>query len=76
MNRHEELGRDVLEAGIIKWIIGRNGERDRRILGMYLFDGITYEQMQDRLEAEGYLLSIDGLKRVIKKRKAQLFRHI
>lgn len=71
-----DLNRDRLEHAITQWIIGRNGERDRIILSMYLFDGITMREMQDRLDRMGYELSIDGIKRIIRKRKEQLFRHV
>lgn len=71
------LNRDVLAHAIDQWIIGRNGERDRMILSMYLFDGITYEKMLDRIEDAGYLpMTKDNLKKVIRKRKEQLFRHV
>lgn len=71
-----EIDRDLVEAGIVRWINGRNGERDRMILRMYLFDGITYEKMLDRLEESGYEIGKDRLKQVIRSRKAQLFRHV
>lgn len=70
------LSRNELEAAIQQWIIGRNGERDRVILAMYLFDGITFARMQDRLETMGYELSIDQIKKIVRKRKEELFRHI
>lgn len=76
MSTEKELNRSDYEAAIWQWIIGRNGERDRKILSMYLFDGVTYEEMQRRLDADGYPLSIDQLKKIIKTRKGQLFRHI
>lgn len=76
MSAGKELNRSDYEAAIWQWIIGRNGERDRKILSMYLFDGITYEEMQKRLDGDGCPLSIDQLKKIIKKRKGQLFRHI
>ena len=47
-------GREDVEKAIFQWVIGRNGERDRRIMEMYLIDGITYREMMDRLNAEGY----------------------
>lgn len=72
----EELCRSDYEKGINEWIIGRNGERDRMILSMYLFDGITYEEMQKRLDQKGCPLSIDQLKKIIKRRREQLFRHL
>ena len=71
-----EINRDAYAHAIDQWIIGRNGERDRIVLSMYLFDGITVAEMQRRLDRMGYELSIDGIKRIIRKRKEQLFRHI
>lgn len=70
-----DIDREELEPLIFRWINGRNGERDRLILSMYLFDGITYEQMLDRLEERGYVITKDRLKQIIRKRKEQLFRH-
>lgn len=70
-----DLSRDDLEEGIRQWILGRNGERDRIILSMYLFDGITYAAMQKRLDQMNYPLSVDQIKKIIRKRKAELFRH-
>lgn len=71
-----EYNRETIERGIEQWILGRNGERDRIVLGMYLIDGITYEEMRVRLEGIGYPLTIDGIKKIVKRRKEQLFRHI
>lgn len=71
-----DLNRDDLEVAIQQWIIGRNGERDRIILAMYLFDGITFARMQDRLLNMGYDLSIDRIKKIVRERKEYLFRHI
>lgn len=72
----KELSRADIEEAIFQWVIGRNGERDRLILRMYLLDGITFARMQDRLESAGYPLSIDQIKRIVRKRKEALFRHI
>lgn len=71
-----DLDREKYEPLIWRWINGRNGERDRLILSMYLFDGITYEQMLDRLEERGYSITKDRLKQIIRTRKEQLFRHV
>lgn len=69
-------GREDVEKAIFQWVIGRNGERDRRIMEMYLIDGITYKEMMDRLNAEGYQIGIDGLKKVIRKRKQAVLKHL
>lgn len=71
-----ELSRDDIEEGIHQWILGRNGERDRFLLRMYMLDGITYEEMQRRMDSAGYPLSIDRMKKIVRKRKEELFRHI
>ena len=70
------IGRSEVLCGIEQWIIGRNGERDRAIMRMYMIDGITFARMQDRLEESGYELSIDQIKKVVRRRKEELFRHI
>ena len=79
----KDLNRDQYDHAIDQWILGRNAERDRIILRMYLFDGITYEQMQRRMDKLSeeihdprYGLSIDQIKKVVSKRKTELFTHI
>ncbi len=72
----KDLNRDQYDHAIDQWILGRNAERDRVILRIYLFDGITFEQMQRRLDEQNYPLSIDQIKKVVRKRKEELFRHI
>lgn len=71
-----DLNRDQYDHAIDQWILGRNAERDRLILRIYLFDGITFELMQRRLDGLDYPLSIDQIKKVVRKRKEELFRHI
>lgn len=71
----DDIDREAYEPMIRRWINGRNGERDRLILSMYFFDGITYEQMLDRLRENGYEISKDRLKQILQERKEQLFRH-
>ena len=78
-----DLNRDQYDHAIDQWILGRNAERDRIILRMYLFDGITFDRMQRKLDTLSreihdpkYALSIDQIKKVVKKRREELFRHI
>lgn len=74
----EDMGRTKIQAAIDEWIIGANGARDREILALRLFDGLTYEQIaiqyQDRHPE--CPLSVDTIRRTIYRREAQLFRHI
>lgn len=73
---NKDLNRDQYDHAIDQWILGRNAERDRLILRIYLFDGITFEQMQRRLDELNVPLSIDQLKKIVRKRKEELFKHI
>ena len=76
MSALTDLGRNTLDAAIDEWVIGKNGERDRIIMRMHLFDGPTFEEMQKRLDTMNYPLSIDRIKQVILDRSAQIQKHI
>ena len=71
-----EYSRKDLENAIDQWVLGRNGERDRILLAMHLFDGVTLEQLQRRMDDMGYPLSVDRIKKILVVRKEQLFRHL
>ena len=60
-----------MENLIDEWIIGRNAERDRKILKRRLLDGITYDRL-----AEEFDLSVRQLKNIIYKAEDRLFSHI
>lgn len=66
-----ELSRSELEDLIDEWIIGRNAERDRKILKRRLLDGITYDKL-----AEEFDLSVRQLKNIIYKSEEKLFLRI
>lgn len=60
-----------MENLIDEWIIGRNAERDRKILKRRLLDGITYDRL-----AEEFDLSVRQLKNIIYRSEDRLFSHI
>ena len=66
-----ELSRTELENLIDEWIIGRNAERDRKILKRRLLDGITYDRL-----AEEFDLSVRQLKNIIYRAEDRPFSHI
>ena len=66
-----ELSRTELEHLIDEWIIGRNAERDRKILKRRLLDGVTYDRL-----AEEFDLSVRQLKNIIYRAEDRLFSHI
>ena len=66
-----ELSRTELEYLIDEWIIGRNAERDRKILKRRLLDGVTYDKL-----AEEFDLSVRQLKNIIYRAEDRLFSHI
>lgn len=65
-----KLNRSVIEELIYEWVIGKNAERDRKILARRLFDGITFERL-----AEEFNLSVDQVKRIVYKRTQEIFKH-
>ena len=74
MAGHEErdasannLSVSQVENLIDEWIFS---ERDRAILKRRLIDGITFEALAGEFD-----LSVVQIKRIVKKRQAELFRH-
>lgn len=66
-----EKPRSELEAIIHQWVIGRNAERDARILIRSLLDGVRYEPL-----AEEFDLSVSQIKRIIDKRFSRVAKHL
>lgn len=66
-----EISRSELENLIDEWIIGRNAERDRKILKRRLLDGICYEPL-----AEEFELSVQQTKNIVYKCQNKLFKHL
>lgn len=64
------LSRSELEYLIDEWIIGRNAERDRKILKRRLLDRICYEPL-----AEEFNLSVQQIKNIVYKSQNKLFKH-
>ncbi len=60
--------RSELDKLIDEWILGRNAERDRKILRRRLFDGITYERL-----AEEFDLSVRQVKNIVYKGEDIIF---
>lgn len=65
------LSRSEWENLIDEWIVGRNAERNRRILKRRLLDGITYE----RLSAE-FDMSTQNICSIIYKCQDKVFKHL
>lgn len=65
------ISRSELEYLIDEWIIGKNSERDRKILKRRLLDGICYEPL-----AEEFDLSVQQIKNIIYKSQDKLFKHL
>lgn len=63
------LSASTLQAAINERIIGRNAERDRKILKRRLIDGLTFERL-----AEEFELSTKQITRIVYAREAELLR--
>lgn len=67
----KDYSRTQIENAIEEWIIGKNAERDRKILKRRLIDGICYEPL-----AEEFELSVPQIKRIVYKGEEKIFKHI
>lgn len=63
------LSRSEIEKLINEYIVGRNAERDRKILARRLIDGIIYEKL-----AEEFDMSVRQIKNIVYKRQEQIYR--
>lgn len=66
-----DLSKTQICCLIDEWVIGRNAERDRKILKRRLVDGLTYEQL-----AEEFDMSVRQIANIIYKRQDILFKHM
>ena len=66
-----ELNREEWEKLIDDWIVGKNAERNRKILKRRLIDGLTYEALANEFE-----LSVQHTKTIVAKAEQKLFRHV
>lgn len=62
---------DKIAEDIDRWIIGRNAERNRKILKRRLIDGIIFEDL-----AAEFDLSVPQTKSIVYKTSDRLFRHV
>jgi DNA-directed RNA polymerase specialized sigma24 family protein len=66
-----DLSRSEWENLIDEWVVGRNAERNRRILKRRLLDGITYEIL-----AEEFDMSTQNVCSIIYKCQEKVFKHL
>lgn len=71
--RDTNLSYTEVETLIGEWIIGKNAFRDREILARRLLDGYSYNRLAD-LFYEPYGLSVDQIRRIVRKREAEFYR--
>ena len=70
-NHDRDLSRTEIEIAIDEWIIGKNAERDRKVLRRRLIDGVTFERLAEEQE-----LSVSQVKRIVWKNAEIIFRHL
>lgn len=66
-----DYSRTQIESAIDEWIVGKNAERDRKILKRRLIDGICFEPL-----AEEFDLSVIQIKRIVYKHEKKLLRYL
>ena len=71
VSQTHDVSRTEIERAIDEWIVGKNAERDRKLLRRRLIDGIVFERL-----AEEFELSVRQTKEIIYKGQDKVFRHI
>ncbi len=66
-----DYSRSELEAAINEWIVGKNAERDRRIIYRRLIDGICFEPL-----AEEFDMSVRQIQNIVYKSQEKVFKHL
>ena len=66
-----DYSRSELEAAINEWIVGKNAERDRRIIHRRLIDGICFEPL-----AEEFDMSVRQIQNIVYKSQEKIFKHL
>ena len=67
----EYVDKEAIVLAIDNWIIGKNAERNRKIIYRRLIDGIGYEKL-----AEEFLLSVTQVKNIVYQNEKKVFAHI
>ncbi len=67
----KEVSRSQIEYAIAEWVVGKNAERNRRVLHRRLIDGICYEPL-----AEEFDLSVQQVKNIVYKYEKIIFSKI
>ena len=69
---------EAVEYLIHNWIIGDKAERDREIMTYKLLFGLTYDEIVTRymLAHPDRSISLDTVKRTIKKREPEILAHL
>ena len=77
----KEYTKSELLAAIDEYIVGKYAERDRILLRYKLIDGLSYNQIANRLSADDnippeYKIETRQIQRAIQRSLKTLFRHI
>ena len=70
-NHDRDISRTEIEFAIDEWIIGKNAERDRKVIRRRLIDGLTFERLAEEQE-----LSVSQVRRIIWRGSEIIFRHL
>ena len=68
---NKELSSEEINKAIESWINGRNAKRDREIMKLRLIDGLTFEQLAEKVD-----MSTRGVVKIVYKWLDVLSRHL
>ena len=66
-----DYSRSELVEAINEWIVGKNAERDRRVIYRRLIDGVNFEPL-----AEEFDMSVRQIQNIVYKSQEKIFKHL
>lgn len=68
LDPYSERARDEIDEAITQWI---HKDRDRQVLRLKLLDGLTYEEVAERMD-----MSPKGVQKIVYRSEDKLFKHL
>ena len=67
----KDVSRTELENLIDEWIVGKNAERNRKVMKRRLIDGICYEPLSEEFD-----MSVRQIRNIVKANEPKILRHM
>ena len=66
-----DYSRTEIETAIDEWVVGKNAQRNRKVLKSRLIDGLTFDELSEK-----YDMSVRQIQNIVYKTQEILFKHL